>query len=102
VSNESQWQGKDFSRRAYTIEGDDLDKAKRITVQVRVDDRVIMQAQLREPGLLAIVSQPNEQGIALEIIEPGGVRFTDRITPDGGRTDPPSPWQLEALGLPRP
>jgi hypothetical protein len=99
VSEQKQkWGAGDFSRRSYGVEGADLDKAKRISVVVKMDGEVLMNVQLREPGILAIVSRPDEQGMTLELVEPGGVRFTDYVTPKGdNRALPPTDWQIAAL-----
>jgi hypothetical protein len=97
---DNEWKAADFNRRSYTIAGDDLDKAKRIAVTITVDGKQIMNAQLREPGMIALVSKPSEQGFDVEIVEPGGARFTDFQTPEGdNRTPQPEHWQLVALGL---
>lgn len=94
------WSPGDFTRRKYTIVGDDLEKAGRISVKMFLDGKVIASVQCREPGILAVVSKPNEQGIDVEIVEPGGVRFTDYELPDGTpTTDALAQWQLEALDL---
>lgn len=92
------WQPGDFSRRSYTIEGEDLEKARTIKVQVTVDGRPIVNAQLREPGILAVISRPDAQGITIEMVEPGGARFTDYVLPNGNnQTLPAAPWQLSLL-----
>ena len=95
----SEWTADQFGRRKYTVEGDGLDKAKRISVTIHVDGKKFAELQVREPGLLAIVSRPDMQGIDIEIIEPGGARFVDQVTPSGGTTSALTPWQKEALGV---
>jgi len=101
VSEDSKkWVPRDFSRRSYGIEDTKLDSAKRISVTVKVDGKVVADVQLREPGMVAVVSRPDDQGFDIELVEPGGVRFTDFSTPDGERrTLAVTDWQLEALGL---
>ena len=81
-----QWEGRDFTRRSYAIQGDDLDSAKTLRVVVQIDGKTIAQLQCREPGMIAVVSRPDDQGIDLELVQPGGVRFTDLQTPGGERT----------------
>lgn len=94
------WEPKHFSRRAYAIEGDDLEKAKRIRVKIEIDGHPLVDLQIREPGIIAVISRPAEQGIAIEIVEPGGVRYLDSGSSMGERrTGPPEPWQVEQLGL---
>ena len=46
-----------LNRRRYTVEGEDLDQARRITFTVQLDGRKIVEIQAREPGLVAIVSR---------------------------------------------
>ncbi len=100
MSDSKQWQPEHFARRRYTLEGDVLDTARRITVEVKVDGKTVANFQCREPGVLAVVSRADEPGLDIDMIEPGGVRFTDYQTPAGeNRTLPPAPWQLEAIGL---
>lgn len=93
----SEWKPEQFNRRVYTIEGDDLDTARRIEVIVKVDGKTLVRVQAREPGILAVVSKPDEQGVNIEIVEPGGVRFTDVAVPE--TTAALQDWQLIALGL---
>ncbi len=93
------WQSENFNRRKYTIEGTDLDSARRIQVVIQLDGKTIAQLQAREPGILAIVSQPKEQGFDIEIVEPGGVRYTDYSVPVGQERGEISSWQKDALDL---
>lgn len=94
------WTREKFSRRRYVVEGDSLDRARRIEVIVKVDGKVLVQVQAREPGLIAFVSKPLEQGFELDMVEAGGRRYTDQAVP-GGTGEPVDEWQYEALGLPR-
>lgn len=89
-----------FNRRRYVVEGDSLDRAKRIELIVRVDGKTLVQVQAREPGLLAFVSKPSDQGFEIDIIEATGRRYTDQAVPEGP-TEPVADWQYEALGLSR-
>jgi len=95
----TQWTADNFSRRRYTVEGDDLDKAKRITVTIHVDGKKVVEMQAREPGIVAIVSRPAEQGFDLEIVEPGKGRFIDYQMMTGQKLEPVAPWQLDALQI---
>jgi hypothetical protein len=98
----NEWSPSQFGRRQYTIEGDDLDKASKIRVVVYIDNQKIVDVQAREPGILAVVSKPDEQGMDVEIVEPGGARFVDYKLPSGEQVTPsPEAWQLDALGLKR-
>jgi len=90
-----------YNRRRYTIEGDALDKAKTIRLTVEVDGVKYVSVQAREPGIVAFVSRATEQGFDIEIVEAGGVRFTDRMLPSGETSEPLAPWQIEALKLER-
>lgn len=87
----------EFSRRRYQVEGPELDRAKKIELVVMIDGRVVVQVQAREPGLLAFVSRPDAQGFDIDIVEPVGRRFVDRMLPS--ETEPVADWQLAALGL---
>jgi len=92
-----------FTRRRYTVEGGDLDKAKRIGIVIHVDGRKIVEMQAREPGIVAVVSKPKDQGFDIEIVECDrdqlGVRYTDYRFPNGAHTEPVEPWQQLALEL---
>lgn len=87
-----------FRRRQMVVRGADLDAARKIEVTVQVDGKTFIRAQLREPGLLAIVSAPDEQGIVVEWVEVAGPQYTDYRMP-GGDALMLAQWQLEALGI---
>ena len=93
-----EWDRTRFSRRRYTVEGDDLDKAKRIEVIVKLDGRTLVHMQAREPGILAVISRPKEQGFDIDVIEPRGVQFSDQAVAPQGQ-EAVADWQFEALGL---
>lgn len=102
------WEASDFGRRGYYISDDpsdkekgELEKAKRITIVVLIDGKKYASLQAREPGMVAIVSRPDEEGIRIEVVSPEGVRFTDVMTPEGIREQETEPWQKEALGFDR-
>jgi len=95
----SEWRAGDFSRRHYTTEGEALDKARSIRLIVEIDGKRFVQVQAREPGILAFVSRPDQQGFDLEIVEAKGIKFSDIRTIDGNATEALAPWMLEALGL---
>lgn len=100
MSDESvdSWGSEDFARRAYLIQGSDLDEAKSIRVKVEIDGKQHADMQIREPGLLAVVSRPDQQGIMLEVVQPGGVRYVDHRLPNGEPvTPPPTDWQIQAI-----
>lgn len=92
------WTPDKFNRRRYVVEGSDLDKARKIQVLVKVDGKVLVDMHLREPGILAIISRPQDQGFDVEIVEPTGKRFTDNAIP-ADSSDEVAAWQLEALGF---
>lgn len=93
------WKREDFNRRRYVIESDAFEKAKRIEVKVFVDGKQFAHMQVREPGLIAVVSAANDPGIELDIVEGSGKRYTDYFTPSGERTEPVAAWQFELLGI---
>lgn len=93
-----EWTRSNFSRRKYTITDPRLDTAKHIEVIVRVDGQTLIQMACREPGMLAIVSRPEEPGIDVEIVEPRGARYLDQAVP-GDTRDDVAEWQFGALGL---
>lgn len=95
----SEWQAGDFVRRRYVYESDALDNAKRIELRVLIDGKPVVQMQAREPGILAFVSKPNEQGFQIEVLQADKVRYTDVRGLDGSLTEPVQDWHLEALGL---
>ncbi len=100
MANEDQWTPEDFSRRHYTAEGSpQLNKAKRIELVIKIDGKPFVQIQAREPGMLAFVSKPSDDGFELEIIEAKHIKFSDIRTIEGNATEKLESWQLEALGL---
>jgi hypothetical protein len=80
------------------VEGEDLDKARKIELIVKVDGREIVHVQAREPGMLAFVSKPADQGFEVDMVEATGRRYFDSILPEKV-DDTLAPWQLEALGF---
>lgn len=90
------WNPKDFSRRGYDMQSEDFDKA-RIEVIVRVNGRQFLQVQMREPGMIALVSRPDDEGIQLEMVEARQNVHTDMRLPSGSMTPPLAKWQTDAL-----
>lgn len=86
----------EYQRKHYRVEGDDLDKARRIEVVVIVDGKTLVHVQAREPGIVAFVSQPAEQGFDIEVVEVAGRRYGDAMVPS--ELEPVAAWQLAALG----
>lgn len=108
MAEEDEWQRGDFSRRQYGVQQSkdkEFDKAKRIGVKVIVDGRTLFDLQLREPGMIALVSRPDDpEGFSVEIVQPGskpgmGPRYTDYRLPDGSQTPQMEEWMYEVLGL---
>lgn len=95
----AEWTESDFSRRHYHVEGPELDQARRIELRILVDGKLLVQTMAREPGIMAFVSKPGDQGFDIEIIEAVGTRYTDIRTPAGGTTEPLAAWQKDALDL---
>lgn len=96
------WTPEHFVRRSYTAESPDFDKIdpRQIRLIVRVGRQTVADFQAREPGILAFVSTPTEPGFRMEIVEAGGVTYRDNAQPSGGGViQPPTDWQLRALGL---
>jgi len=106
--SDNEWNRDDFNRRQYAVkQGDEkeLDRARRIGVKITIDGRTLFDMQMREPGLLAIISRPDDNdGFHVEIVqrntEPGmGPRYTDFRLPDGSHAPPIEEWMYEVLGL---
>ena len=93
----SEWNRKDFTRRRYIVEGDTLDKAKLIEVIVLVDGKQLVRVQAREPGIVAMVSRPDDQGFEIDMIEPRRGTFVDHATPD--EVEAVQDWHFKALGM---
>lgn len=85
----------EYSRRRYRVEDPALDKARRIELVVLMDGRPIVHVQAREPGLLAFVSREGEQGFDVDIVEPVGRRYVDRMLPS--EVEQVAEWQRRAL-----
>lgn len=90
-----QYKKEDFARRAYYIDGD-IDKVELI---VKINGKTHSQLTFREPGMLAVVSLPGENGLWIEHVQPGGVRYTDVPTGEAVRDQIPREWQYDALGV---
>lgn len=85
------------ARRAYTIEGDALSKASRITVEVRIDGNTWMSMEAREPGLMGFVRA--SRGFDIHVVGPTAkTNYRDRMGPSTD-THPLYPWQIDALEL---
>jgi len=89
---------KKFSRRRYVVEGEDLDKARKIELILRVDGKQIIHVQAREPGLVAFVSKPMDQGFEIDLVEVGKKIYLDAAVPEISK-DPVADWQFKALGI---
>ena len=95
--NAMSWSRERFSRRRYTVESDSLDKAKLIEVIVKVDGKVMVHMQAREPGMIAFVSKPNDQGFEIDVVEAVGKRYVDQMVPS--EMAAVADWQFEAMGI---
>lgn len=89
----------DFNRRTYTVEGPELEKARRIEIIIKIDGVEHVHLQAREPGIVAFVSRPQDQGFNIDIVQSGGRRYTDFMEPADMRNDVVLDWQILALGL---
>lgn len=84
-------------RRGYRFDGDALNEAERIDVQIRIDGSSWLSMRAREPGLMGFVRTRN--GFEIHVVGPKKAEYTgDRRGPDT-ETYPLYPWQIEALGL---
>lgn len=108
MAESNEWTRDDFSRRQYVVrqsEDKELDKAKRIGVKITIDGRTFVDKQLREPGLFAIVSRPDDpEGFTIEIVErntePGmGPRYSDIRAPGTSVIMKVADWMWDALGI---
>ena len=94
---EAIWTRPDFSRRRYLVEGEQLDKAKLIEVIVMIDGKQFSRVQAREPGIVAVVSKPRDQGFEIDMVEPSRGRFVDRAAPT--ELEEVQAWHFAALGM---
>lgn len=98
----SQWKLIDFIRKHYRIEqGPDkeLDKARSIEAQILINGKLFARLQLREPGILALVSRPEDEGIDIEVVEARNYQFQDQRLPNKMVEHEVQPWQAQALGV---
>lgn len=96
------WRPEHFAQRVYAAQGPALNEQSSIRLLVQVDGQTVANFEAREPGMLAFVSRPDDNGFAIVMIEPTGQRLTDYPNTLGQYTTPPPPdWALEALGLER-
>ncbi len=88
-----------YRRRYYSVDGKPFDAAKKIELIVRVDGKELVHLQAREPGLLAFVSKPLDDGIELHVVEVSEKAYRDQAAPAVADSEGLLPWQIEALGL---
>jgi hypothetical protein len=100
MGNTNDWDKSHFARRAYYIEDPAFAK-KTVELVVRVEGQQVARLQLREPGLIAVVSKPDEEGFWLETVSPDGVRYLDVVPDDPQAEQAVRDWQTEAIGLKR-
>lgn len=95
------WTPEHFSRRTYAAQSPDFAAVdpRRIRLIVKVGRQVVADFQAREPGLLAFVSPPDDDGFRMEVVEVAGIGYSDQIGPSGALIERPADWQLRALGL---
>ena len=91
----AKWQAEDFERRHYTIEGSALDEARKVRLMVTVDGKTLVDVTGMEPGIVAFVSKPTDQGFDIELVSGGAL--AKRIVPAGEQMWPVSDWQKAAL-----
>ena len=94
----SEWERKDFSRRGYYVEDGSFTN-KQIEIVVKVGGKLHSQLVLGEPGLVAVISHPDEDGLRIEVIRPDGVAYTDMQTPQVAAEQKLLDWQAEVLGV---
>lgn len=93
------WQRQHFSRRRYVVEGEILDKkGTLIEVIVMINGKQHTRVQCREPGIVAVVSKPDDQGFEIDMIEHTKGGFVDRAVPEADGS--PLDWHFQALGIP--
>lgn len=94
------WEPGDFNRRWYHYGQDpkqrELDRARRVSFKVAVDGKTLIDMELREPGLVALISRPDDDGFEIQIVEPGGKRFHDVAAVVASETSI-LPWQQQLL-----
>lgn len=75
------WDVNDFHRRWYHYDQDEkqkeLDRARRVSFQVSADGRKLIDMELREPGIIALISRPDDDGFMVEVVEPGARKYND-------------------------
>lgn len=97
--SDTKWTDKHFRQRAITVSGPGLANAQSIEVILRVDGKTVAHLQAREPGMVAVVSRAVDEDIAVVVVQPMGVAYTDADMPGDGHPQAPERWVLEALGL---
>jgi hypothetical protein len=91
----AKWEADDFRRRHYTVEGPALDEARKVRLLVTVDGKTLVDVTGMEPGIIAFVSKPTDQGFDIDIVEAGELQ--GRILPVGEAMWPLAEWQKAAL-----
>ena len=97
MPDDLKWTPAHFQQGEHYLEDPDLNE-QTVTVTVKVGGRTLIDMKAREPGILAIVSRPDEDGIRVYTVEAGAVRYVD--TQNGVvASDPPEPWALTLLDV---
>ena len=96
-----EWKPEHFEVKRYDIrpespgEGTDFDEGH-VTMVILVNGRETIRQHLRTPGLVALVSRPDSDGVEIHQIVPGG-SLAD--TAGGEPRLPMTDWQRTALGV---
>lgn len=85
-------------RRAYYVEGEDLDSANKIEVKFRVDGEAVMHLEAREPGMMAITRNHIGASFTIEVVG-AKIRYPRDVMGPSLDTTPVLPWQVEGIGL---
>ena len=90
---------ENYARRAYLIEPEtDADTTpKLVEIVVRMDGKDFAKLVLTDPGMVAVLRRPETKGLLIEIVRPGGVRYTDVPTPEAMDMQALTLWQKMAL-----
>ena len=89
---------KDFNQRSYRMPSEHF--TGKTEVIIRTGNKVVSRMEVQNPGMVTVLSHPEEDGIEIVTVSPGGRRQVDLQTPEGESFDDRlQDWQAQALGL---
>lgn len=97
----SQWKAVDFIRKLYRVtQGPEKElETARIEIAVMINGKIFARLELRKPGMVSVISRPDDSNIELEVIESNRYQFHDLMSSETKDVREIQPWHAKALGV---